>query len=898
MYWNTFSVLTKINKTYKQILICACLFASCSTQKNTAIRRAYHNITARYNIYFNGYESFNKGILKIDETYRDDFTTIIPVFNYNSPDLVGTVTPDMDRAINKATKVITFHSITAKPKIKKKYLTEKDEAFLQKSEYNKWIDDSYLLIGKSHFYKHDFSLSVETFNFLIKRFNEEPSKHEALIWLARSYNNKNDFRESERILTLLENDNELPKKVFSSFFSTYADFYVRQDEYEKAIPKLEEALEYARKKKDKLRYSFLLAQLYQKTGDLTSAAEMYRKVIKKNPPYEMTFNAKMNLASVYESTTGKGKSIKDQLLKMLKDEKNTEFKDQIYYALGEIEMTDGNTDKALGYFKLSAQSSVSNNNQKSKSYLTIADIYYKMPDYRLSEAYYDSAVAMLNTDYPGYDLIYNKSQNLSKLVENLTIIEVEDSLQVLAKLSKSERIARIDAAIARIIKEENEAKQREREQMMNAQMDRMEYSRNSNTINSAEGGWYFYNPTAINFGQKEFTLKWGNRKLEDNWRRSVKRTINIEEVDEKKDQTVSDTAQKVNLITDPKKREYYLQYIPVNDSLLEISNNKIIDAYYTAGIIYKNDLEDYDLAIETFKELNDRFPVNKYDIAAYYELYKINTELNNATTSDYYKNLIIKKYPESLYAKVLINPDYFIELEAEQKRVSTLYEDTYNKYKNGYYADVLGNMQKAINLYPDHKLIPKFRLLGALAMGKTLGSLTLNEELKKIIEDYPKSEIKPDVESMIAYLSQADEMVKELEEQIELEEKQAQAEELYKFDETAKHFYAVVVDNNADINQLKFNIINFNLDYFNNNNFETSSTDLGDYTIVKIEIMENQKEAFNYHAEIIDNSDIFIDVNESEKYMFVISNVNYNVLITHKSVETFLLFYNKYILEQ
>ena len=871
----------------------------CSTEKNTFVTRSYHNITARYNIYFNGYESFNGGVLKLEKQYRDDYTNIIPVFNYSDEKIAQSIASDMDRAINKSTKVITFHSITAKPKTKKKYLTEKDKAFLQKTEYNKWIDDSYLLMGKSHFYKHDFALSVETFNFLIKRFNDEPSKHEALIWLARAYNEREDFRESEKILTLLQSDVYFPKKLRSSFNATYADFYLKQEEIDKCIPKLELALKYVKKKKNKLRYSFLLAQLYQQNGDIKKASEMYQKVIKKNPPYEMTFNAQMNLASLYQTEKSKGKNIREQLMKMLKDEKNKEFRDQIYYALGQVEMADNNLDKALEYFKMSAAQSVNNDNQKVKSYLTVADIYYEVPEYKLAQAYYDSAVAMIEEDYPDYNLIFNKSEYLSTLVKDLTTIEVEDSLQAMAKMSEADRINKIDAAIQALIAEENAAKQAQREAMMQNQYDRMNYQTDRTNATGQGKNWYFYNTQAVTIGKREFQTKWGARKLEDNWRRSVKRTVISEEVTDNQTNQNETNTEKVNLVTDRKKREYYLQYIPVTDSMMEASTNRVIEAYFEAGNIYKNDLEDYKQAESMYKDLNRRFPDNKYYVAAYYELYKLCQQNQDASCAEKYKNIIIGNHPESLYAKVLKNPNYFKELEAEQKKVSNLYEDTYNKFKAGYYAAVISNADRAVREFPDDVLIPKFKFLRAVAIGKTTNPVVFNEELKKFIAEFSESELKPKAEYLLASLSKTDEEVQKIEEQIKIEEQQAAAEELYKYEEGSKYYYLMVVNSQADVNQLNFNVINYNLDNYSESNFETSRGDVGtNYKMVRVFTIKTKKEALSYLKAINQVKDIFKDVNQTELYTFIISENNYQKFIKDGSVEKYMLFYNKYVIEK
>ena len=138
--------------------------ASCSTQKNTPVTRFYHNVTSRYNVLFNGSESYNKGIKKMEETFQNDYAEILPVFMYGDADVAKAISSDMDRTIKKSSKLISLHSITVKPKVKNtKTLTTKQREFFSKKEFNNNVDDAYLLMGKAHFHKHDFGLATETF---------------------------------------------------------------------------------------------------------------------------------------------------------------------------------------------------------------------------------------------------------------------------------------------------------------------------------------------------------------------------------------------------------------------------------------------------------------------------------------------------------------------------------------------------------------------------------------------------------------------------------------------------------------------------------------------------------------------------------------------------------------
>ena len=46
------------------------------------------------------------------------------------------------------------------------------------------------------------------------------------------------------------------------------------------------------------------------------------------------------------------------------------------------------------------------------------------------------------------------------------------------------------------------------------------------------GKWYFYDPASRSRGFSEFKRNWGKRSLEDHWRRTDKRTFELEDENE------------------------------------------------------------------------------------------------------------------------------------------------------------------------------------------------------------------------------------------------------------------------------------------------------------------------------------------------------------------------------
>jgi len=866
------------------------LLTGCSTEKNTLITRSFHNLTANYNIFFNGSESFKKGVKRAQEAYVDDYTQILSIFMFDQPSVAQTIAPDMERSIAKATKVITLHSITAKPEYKNGPQTEKQKAFYAKKEYNKWVDNNYLAMGKAYLYRNEFELALQTFKFILTQYPYEDIVYETEIWLACTYNQTKEYKESERILNSLTADEKVPKKLYADLYATVADLKMKQEQYSDAIEPLKTALEQVKKKKTKIRYAFILGQLNQETGNREAASNYYQQVIKMNPPYEMSFNARINRATVFEEGVDKGREIKAELNKMLKDEKNDEYQDQIYFALANISMQEGKIENAISYYRLSSAKSKTNPQQKTKSCLTLAELYYERQNYQSAKLYYDSALVSLTPEYKDYVDVMAKSQSLSKLVENLIIVQTEDSLQMLAAMSESERNVLIDSVIAKVRRDEQLAQMTEMQDMQDEQFNRMmlnETSKSNQQSGETGGKWYFYNEAAKSFGQPEFRMKWGTRKLEDNWRRKNRSEVSFGETETAATDSAGSGAVQRPVLSN-KTREFYLQDIPLTDSMITISNNRIMEGLYNAGTVYKNDLKDEQKAIDSYKDLLKRFPVNDYTLQTYYNLYLIYNELNDQASSEIYKSDIIREYPESQIAQLLTNPDYINELLEKENEVNRYYEATYGHYKQGDYYGVINDVDNALKKFKGNELIPKFFFLKVLAIGETSDVMIFTNALDSVITLFPSHEVARQANDILAFIKNYNPVVK-----IETEKKEA--EEIYKFDPSGAYLFGIIVDRTVDVNQLKFEIINFNLDLFPKLTFDVESQNLGDNDkLILVKSFKDLQRAWDYFDTISTGEKIMSLVNGTGYSRFVISPANSQTLLQDKSASRYLLFFDKY----
>lgn len=855
---------------------------SCSVKKNTFTSRLYHNLTSRYNVYFNGKESLNEGTIELLKSAKENFTHVLPVFNFGTKQEAQLLNPQMDRAIQKASIAIQKHSMV-----------------FNGSEKVKWIDDSYLMIGKAYFYKQEYFSARRTFNFIIQEYGYNDIKYTAMLWLALTYNQTKEFEKSEPLLNLITVDVEkgiVPYDVVKILPQVYADLYIRQEKYDHAVDYLIDGIFYNPKRDLKTRMMFILGQIFQQNEDFVRASLYYGKVIKRNPNYDMAFQARINLAKSYDVNSGDRQQITRILTKMLKDDKNVDYKDQIYYALADVALRDRDTVSAIKYFRLSVSSSVKNNYQRATSALTLADLYFEVPLYEDAQAYYDTAMMTIPTDYPNYSQIQKKTKTLTDLVENLITIQTQDSLQRLVNMGEHDRNAVIDKIIKAYAEEQERlAEQKKLEQALTIQEQAVSGVGAGNQGLPAGGKWYFYNQQTKDYGYAEFVKKWGRRKLEDLWFISDKQMTSFgsEELEATADSTKNDSVMAAE--NNPMNRKYYLKDLPFTDTALAISNGKILEAYFKAGKVYKDGLNDYLKSREAFMTMDERFPDNDHKLISYYYLYKINLELKQADQAEYYGNLIITQYPESDYAKVLEDPEYYSKIDAEQNKVNVLYEGVYKDYKAGQYFQVITKSDQALSLYGDtSELAPKFAYLKAISIGKIDVIDSLVSQLKMIMTKYPRSDIKPLAQSVLASIVKDNPELKD--ESMDLpEEKPDEKPSPYKYNPSGQHMFMIVADSKEiRLNPFKVKLSDYNLKYYSLDGLNINSLVLDNqHYLITIGNFNNATKAKDYLDAITASNYVFADLKEGSFNNFVISTENYPIFFKEKDVGGYSKFFEK-----
>ncbi len=883
---------------------------SCSTKKNTFTSRAYHGLTTHFNVYWNGNESFKSGKDALTESVTDNYNAILPVYNFGTIAEAKQISSSMDRAIEKAGIAIARHSM-----------------FIKNVEYNKWIDDCYMLIGKAQFYKQEYANSRRTMEYLMKQYAGTPTELEAAIWYMRTLLQQKKYEDASTQVEQFEtrfSKQKPPYKIKREVPLLYADYYISTGNYEAAKTNLKEGLTLASNAKLKARINFILGQIAQKDKNFAEATEYYTNVIKSPAPFEMIFNARINLAKSFDVNKGDKSGLEKQLRKMAKDSKNREYFDQVYYAMSELAMLDHNDTLVIQYLKLSVASSTKNNYQKSTSSLQLADLFFARQNYEMAAAYYDTTLQTLPLEQPDYVAISTKTLMLTELVKNLSVVQHEDSLQRLARMPEAELAAVIQKIIDKAAKEEQAKKDLEAQQQNeNSILSNVPNMRNENVQGVGGGGWYFYNPSAISFGYTEFLRKWGRRKLEDNWRLTNKRAV-VQFDEANTDQTASGDSTKVgtadaakSVSTDPLKPETYIAQLPKTPEALAASNKEIALALLNLGYIYKDGLNDIPKSVESFEELLKRFPDLEDNIRIYYQLYLIGKNIHDADMEKKYSDIILNQFGDSDYAQMIRDPEYNKEVLARKNRASTLYEETYQAFTREQYRMVLLYSNQAIAEYDDNDLIPRFEYLRAVSLGKTVSIDTMVVALNKLVLEAPNHPVTPLAKELLQKYDKSRPAVPQANATDNTsantdfanpaalagldpfnQSNDTVVPDIYKFNPDQTHFCIMMVDGNkVNVNAIKTRISDFIAKSFNTANLSVNAIVLdAGWQMISISSFRNSQAAMDFYNALSENEYVSASLKKSDYKQMVISIDNYPIFYREKKYNGYFNFFSKYYL--
>lgn len=803
--------MVKINKFSAPLLAIGfflMLHVSCSNKKNTTLTRTYHAINTRYNVYFNANESYNLALESKVEAYDDNLLRVIDVYpgTYDedkelnlaeetkttvraTPQSVASnplneIAPSLSQmtskfsggtssatfsgssfstTIEKCTKAIKLHSIKTKPRRDpSKRMSESYRRWLKQQEFNPFLKNVWLLLAKAEYENGEYLRSLTTLLYITKIYSSDPDiVVECKLLSAKVYTQMGWMYEAGTIFHKLGEGGGVPEKHRELYDAIYANYLVRNKEYQQAIPYLETAIKKESISQQKTRMKYLLGQLYAETGNLEMARKSYASV------RGMSVKPKFEVASTlreYELSDNRHdrKKALSQLKKMLKVKRYEEYRDQIYYAAGNIYMSNQDTANAIENYEKAVKNGV-NANYKALIQTRLADLYYNRRDFIKAQPHYAGALAVLKKTDTEYNRVAYRSAALDDLVIHVKTVLEQDSLQHLASLPEMERTAIIEAKIEGLKKEEERLAKA-------AQLDQQMQELNSRPVSSWDdivsdkspstplvttpnaNEFYFYSPQVVEQGKIAFSKKWGTRKLEDDWRRSNKtlassfesETDMPEDMLAKIDASVSDSIRTGGgteiISTDKYSIDYYLQQLPLTAEAITKSNELIENALFNMGKIYKSSLEDLPLSIDAFTTDLRRFPQTPNLEEIYYQLFLIYLQLGDREQMTLYRSNLLKEFISGTYATMLSDQNYEWNMRNMALMQDSIYESTYQAYLNSDIATVRKNVEEIQRKYPLSDHMSKFMLLNALTYAQTKDASGLQDNMKAIVDKYPKSD--------------------------------------------------------------------------------------------------------------------------------------------------------------
>ena len=740
-----------------------CLLTGCSTTKNTGATRGYHGMRVVHNVYFNGRIAYNEGLQAINKANKDDYSEVIPLYPISNQASQQAASSEMEKCIEKCRKCIKLHSIHAKPVADPR--RSNDPAYkiwLKSKEFNPEMHRAWMLLAQAEFHKGDFLGSIGTFNYVSRLYANDPDVVALCqLWVARAYAEMGWIYDAEDMLSKVKPDNmKLQHQPFYSAVS--ADIHIKAKRYKEAIPFVKVAERGEKRSVYKPRFEFVLGQLYQKAGQNNAAKFAYKRVIDMQPDHEMNFQAHLR----YYELQGDTLRTMKKLRRMAKKEKYKDNLDVIYGTMGNIYLTNKDTVQALRCYEEGIKGSKANGSDKALILVKAGDLYYERMAYEQAAPCYEEASQLIGHNHEAYERVSKRQEVLSDLVQQVQTIHLQDSLQYLSTLSPEEQLKAVEQVIAALKERERADSIRQAEEARAQEMENDPLSVNTDMMigGNRDNSWYFYNADLLQKGKRMFRQQWGNRTLEDNWRRMSKSvspaSIEVAEggdTDSVSVDSIAGSSASKSSVSDVYNPEYYLRQIPSTEEDIAASNEQIADALYTLTGIYRDRLEDLSLSRTSMEDYERRFPNDEENIELLYRQYLSAVKMDDDKEAERCKQLLVSRYPKSEQARIVSDPAYLESLRRMAKEQDSVYMETYSAYRDGLYNVVKTNKEYAQTRFPQSYLMPRFLFLNAVGVARTEGQKPFAGCLQELVERYPEHELSAMAKSMLAMMGEGQE---------------------------------------------------------------------------------------------------------------------------------------------
>ena len=910
-------------------LTIALILTGCSTQKNTAQSRWWHAFNAKYNTYYNGTLAYIDGSLEKETGNKDNYTEQIPLYTVSNKNSREIGKANFDRAIEKCEKAIHQHSIKRRPEwTKNRRKTAKDIEWLSRREYNPFLWKAWMLMGRSQFYQGDFESAAATFSYMSRLYATQPAIYgKARAWLAKCYIEQNWNYDAEDVIRNMLRDS-IHWRAQKEWDYTFADYYIHTGNAEQAIPYLRKVISHEMRRKQKAREWYLMGQLQASIGNKKEAYKAFRHVIRLNPPYELAFNARIAMTEVMAKDNA-SKMI-SRLKRMAASDNNKEYQDQIYYAIGNIHLSRKDTLQAITAYEKGNQKSTRNGIEKGVLLLHLGDLYWTKEKFSDARRCYGEAIGLLDKDRKDYQQLSNRSKVLDELVPYTDAVQLQDSLQQLARMSEKERNAAIDRVIDALKKKEKEERNRKAEEEAESTLRQdggNNFANNSNFASSnspqknnensantpANGQWYFYSPLTVSQGKAQFQKLWGKRDNVDNWQRINKTVVanaaGAEEMTDEQRDSLAQAAEQEELlkqtsdsaVNDPHRREYYLAQIPFTPKQLAESNKLLEDGLYHAGVIFKDKLDNLPLSRKSLLRLANNHPDYEHLDDAYYHLYLLYSRERKPEMAQTYLQKLKAEYPESQWTTLLSDPYYAENAKRGVQIEDSLYTLTYQAFRDGEYDKVERNAQISRNRFPDGANRDKFLFVGGLSKLNDGDIKSCLADLKEVVSKYPDSRLS-EMAGMIIngvdagrrlYGGKFDLNDVWTRRSIELNDRDSTRQKGYSPERNASFVFLLAYDpDKTNENQLLFEMAKYNFTSYMARYFDINIEDLEGLHRMQISGFNSYDEARQYANAVYQQPVIKRLLGNVRAY--IISEPNLKLLGTSHTYEEYEKFYSKH----
>lgn len=938
------------------------LFA-CVTQKKKGaevshFKKGYHNLTSKYNYWFNADELFRLTTDKLAAANKDNYNQLLAVYAYTASD-PGGAKSDLDNVVSKAARGIALH---------------------RPSDF---VDDCYTLIGQAQFVKRDFETAEATFKYIreeqdprkiskiklkgAKKKKAESSKKKhsskkkkaaakkkkkkaskkkkpsasknkddksgktpdatataptaaakpvsnpdplltganpykkslqrtsaypsAMIWYGRTLVEREKYDEAEFLFRELWDDPWFPANLRADLYTAEANMWIKQKQYAKAIDPLTSAIGLIKKKKDRARLAFILAQLNDRAGNYDAAFAAYSTVLKSRPVYEMEFNARLHQISAgWANNKMTSADAKRALERMASDAKNIEYRDQIYYQMAEIALHDGNRKDAIVMLRRSLDNNKNNVPQRAESYLKLADLFFEDEDFVKAKNYYDSTLTVLPNIDARYKRASDYATNLKDIARLITAIAANDSIVRIFHMNDAER-----KDFAKVLK-----KQREEEALAAAKAQAQQIAAASKAGSGPakapaqqagiKSTFYFYNEAFLKKGKKDFTKVWGDRKLEDNWRRSNRPLSGIA-ADE---QAAGSDSTKADGVSNSEFADLF-KGIPKTEDELSVIHMATYEAMYQLGTLFRDKLANNKKCSGTLEEMQGRYPDTlKYEKETWYYCFLAFTDLSNAVRAKYYYDKLVGKYPNSAYARALSDPNFVNSNAEKKKELDHYYEETFKTFQKGNYKDALDRCQEAPKKYGSQNvLMAKFTLLSALCTGNLQGNDAYCKALSEVIARYPESAEATRAKEIARLMSCKGFELDDAKKKPGTEDK---IDDAFTREDDKLHYFMVVLTGDVRLDEVKAAVTDYNRENHKTEQLRISNIFLGTDTntpIIVVRKFDNKAAAMKYYNEVKDKKDFLGESTKRvyQKEFFAVTQENYRRILKNKTLSGYREFF-------